>query len=469
MVAETSGWGSKLFPEVRICFRSSTPLVISPLVQAAVLSGLVAGAAAFAYLGASRLNAEHLLTKRAAEAALARTADGNLQREIDTLRHMLVALTEDRDRVQSKAGSLVGRAETLRNRLATAEANLGSLDRTEQALQQEKARSADLSAQLGKMQSERAAEQGQFAQYKTSLQSERAAEERQFAQYKASLEQTAKELEELSTLRSRPYLPRARVRARLGEIWQKLSQVQLPLPGDATSAVAARTNSASSEQPSGVDNPGVRDVATLESALRSAGVDVTRILSQFGANQAQGGPFVPPPKTDPGAASNAGKLAAIEALAKTLPISAPLARYEIGSGFGPRIDPFNGRASFHTGLDMDAPYSSPVYAAAAGTVIYSGWLGDYGEVVEIDHGFGIVTLYAHLRRCLVAAGQNVAARAEIGLVGVTGRSTGPHVHYEVRVDGQPQDPEKFLSLAPLLPTAPGQLIQAAAPAAENSR
>jgi murein DD-endopeptidase MepM/ murein hydrolase activator NlpD len=91
-------------------------------------------------------------------------------------------------------------------------------------------------------------------------------------------------------------------------------------------------------------------------------------------------------------------------------------------------------------------------------------------VVEIDHGFGIVTLYAHLRRCLAAVGQTVPAQAEIGLVGMTGRSTGPHVHYEVRVDGQPQDPEKFLSLARLLPAAATSgLIPVAGGPAGNSR
>ena len=102
---------------------------------------------------------------------------------------------------------------------------------------------------------------------------------------------------------------------------------------------------------------------------------------------------------------------------------------------------------------MDASYRSPVYATAPGTVIYAGWLGDYGRAVEIDHGLGIVTLYAHLTRCLVSAGESVDRHSEIGLVGSTGRSTGPHVHYEVRVDGRPIDPAKFLGLARLLPAS----------------
>jgi len=159
-------------------------------------------------------------------------------------------------------------------------------------------------------------------------------------------------------------------------------------------------------------------------------------------------------------------------LARILPIGAPLAQYQIGSPFGPRLDPFNHRAAFHTGIDLDAPYMSPdmspVYATGPGTVVYAGYFGDYGKVVEINHGFGIETLYAHLHRCLVTVGETVAAHAEIGLVGTTGRSTGPHVHYEVRVNGQPQDPEKFIELSGLIPVRAGAATPAATAPAESS-
>ena len=114
---------------------------------------------------------------------------------------------------------------------------------------------------------------------------------------------------------------------------------------------------------------------------------------------------MPPPKANaPVNTFDPEKLAAIRGLAKVLPIAAPLAQYRIGSPFGPRLDPFNGKDAFHTGIDMDAPYNSPVYATAPGTVIYAGYLGEYGKTVEIDHGFGIDTLYAHLHRYFVAVG-----------------------------------------------------------------
>ena len=94
---------------------------------------------------------------------------------------------------------------------------------------------------------------------------------------------------------------------------------------------------------------------------------------------------------------------------------------------------------------------SPVYATAPGVVTYSGYRDDYGKVVEIDHGNGIATRYAHLHRATVSVGQRVAAQTQIGFLGSTGRATGPHVHYEVLVSGEPQDPEKFLGLARLVP------------------
>ncbi len=452
MVADSAGWGSRFFPEIRICFRSSTPVVMAPRLQAALLSGMLAGAAALAFLGVSRLGYEHLAAKKEAAAARAQSAKAALENRVQGLRHDLAALTRRRADAESQAASMASQAQSLGQRLSATEAQLHSLDQTRQALRQEQAQSAALAAQLGK------------------VQADRAAEEARLGQYKASLEETAKELGQLGAERGTPALRRTRIRVQLSDIWRKLSQIELPEPTAQVAAEPPQAPAGAATPPAdggeGVARLGPKEAGTLVTALRSAGVDVTRILSTVGGAAPQGGPFVPPPKGGLAAdAVSPEKLAALAALAKTLPVSAPLAHYQIGSPFGDRIDPFNGRRAFHTGIDMDAPYSSPVYATAPGTVIYAGWLGEYGRTVEIDHGFGIVTLYAHLSRCLAAVGQSVAAQAEIGLVGTTGRSTGPHVHYEVRVDGQPQDPEKFLGLARLLPAAAGQAAAAFTPAA----
>ena len=485
MIADNSGWGSRFFPEIKIYFRSPSPTVLSPRVQVVLLSVLTTGVAALVYLGIGWLGHEQLAAKK--EVAAARAND-RLEKQIDGLQASLAALTHDRDEAERRAAAMADQAGTLRNQLASSETKRQSLERsqnqltqqrddvakqlsvsgngvaakenqigeltqtldqTRQALQQEQSRSAALTAQLGK------------------IQADRVSEETQLTQFKQSLEQTAKELDELGRVRSKRSIPGARFHIRLGAIWQKLSQIQLPFAHD----IQAAGSMPSAARGIDIADFGRREAAAFEHALRSAGVDVTQIFSKFGAEPGEGGPFVVPPKAGAPAAGAVSpeKLAAIESLAKTLPVSAPLAQYEINSPFGPRIDPFNHRVSFHTGIDLDAPYSSAVYATAPGIVIYSGWLVDYGNVVEIDHGLGIVTLYAHLRRCLVGVGQNIPAHGEIGLVGTTGRSTGPHVHYEVRVDGQPQDPEKFLALARLLPAPAPQVIPAAGGPAGSSR
>jgi len=140
-------------------------------------------------------------------------------------------------------------------------------------------------------------------------------------------------------------------------------------------------------------------------------------------------------------------------LLKSLPVAAPMAGYRETSPFGERSDPFNGRSAFHPGVDLAAPYGTPVVATAAGVVTFSGWSGAYGKIVEIDHGHGIVTRYGHLERATVLVGEHVAAGAQIGYEGSTGRSTGPHVIYEIDVNGEPQNPAKFMDLARLLPAA----------------
>lgn len=135
---------------------------------------------------------------------------------------------------------------------------------------------------------------------------------------------------------------------------------------------------------------------------------------------------------------------ALQEVIRTIPLSSPLDHYRVSSGFGERVDPVNGRKAMHYGIDLKAPMRTPIMAPAPGTVVYAGWRGQYGRVVEIDHGNGIRTRYAHLRKMLVKKGQEVAHREEIGLLGNSGRSTGAHVHYEILVDGKPKDPARFV-------------------------
>jgi len=116
----------------------------------------------------------------------------------------------------------------------------------------------------------------------------------------------------------------------------------------------------------------------------------------------------------------------------------------VGSGFGARQDPFNGEGAFHSGLDIEAPYGTPVRAAADGEVTGATLGAGYGRQVELDHGHDVLTVYGHLSAVAVVPGQHVARGQVIGYVGQSGRATGPHLHYEVRVHNVPVNPHKYL-------------------------
>lgn len=188
------------------------------------------------------------------------------------------------------------------------------------------------------------------------------------------------------------------------------------------------------------------------------------VVTDLGLNMAQleaaapkggmGGPFVPakPPSTAEAFERQLYRInlsrAQVDKLTRTLslvPYRKPvIGNVEFSSGFGVRSDPFLGRPAMHTGLDFRAPTGDPVRATANGKVVNAGWSGGYGRMVEINHGNGLSTRYGHLSEINVKVGEHVTIGQVIGAVGSTGRSTGPHLHYETRIDGEAVDPQKFL-------------------------
>ena len=119
---------------------------------------------------------------------------------------------------------------------------------------------------------------------------------------------------------------------------------------------------------------------------------------------------------------------------------------QITGSFGERIDPFNGEGAFHSGVDISSYVGSPVFAPADGTVTFADFMGGYGRAAIVDHGHGISTRYGHLSSFAVTAGQHIQRGDTIGYVGLSGRSTGPHLHYEVRINDVPVNPYKYLRL-----------------------
>jgi murein DD-endopeptidase MepM/ murein hydrolase activator NlpD len=168
---------------------------------------------------------------------------------------------------------------------------------------------------------------------------------------------------------------------------------------------------------------------------------------------AMGGPFVPLPVAKDAMSFERqvhrvkvarAQIARFTRTLGTLPVRKPLDDIDLMSGFGARMDPFTGSPAMHTGLDLHGETGDRVRATADGTVTAAGWGGGYGRVIDIDHGNGLTTRYGHLSAIEVRVGQSVKAGQIIGRVGSTGRSTGPHLHYETRLRKEAVDPQKFL-------------------------
>jgi murein DD-endopeptidase MepM/ murein hydrolase activator NlpD len=198
----------------------------------------------------------------------------------------------------------------------------------------------------------------------------------------------------------------------------------------------------------------VARVNALRGVLAGSGVDVDRLIERADGrlSEGQGGPLLPVPERAAATPAAVGgtldedlsRLLALRRVLTAAPLAAPMMQYRLTSPFGVRRDPLTRRAAAHEGLDFGGAADARVLATAPGRVIEAGRAGAYGIMVEIDHGMGMRTRYAHLRRALVRPGDRVARRTPIGIMGNTGRSTGPHLHYEVRLDGRPLDPMGFL-------------------------
>ena len=150
------------------------------------------------------------------------------------------------------------------------------------------------------------------------------------------------------------------------------------------------------------------------------------------------------------------KLDAMDNGVISIPSIQPIANYTFTSAFGVRSDPFRGYAAMHAGVDLASPTGTPIYATADGIVDRAEWFGGYGNMVEIDHGKGIATRYGHMSRIAAHPGERIKRGELIGYVGSTGRSTGSHLHYEVRIDGHAVNPIPFLQSANYLMAASQQ-------------
>lgn len=190
--------------------------------------------------------------------------------------------------------------------------------------------------------------------------------------------------------------------------------------------------------------------------IRKLGLDPKRFSasSDWRRGSAMGGPFVAASDVlEPKFADlfiSWRKLEAMQASLSSIPALVPAKNYRLSSSFGRRFDPFNGRLAVHAGLDLAGSRGEPIYAAADGRIARAGTMSGYGTMAEIDHGKGLSTRYGHMSLVLVKPGQRVKQGDIVGRMGSTGRSTGTHLHYEIRVDGEAVNPKPFIDASPYL-------------------
>lgn len=364
----------------------------------------------------------------------------------DRLQHMQERLTstaQERDRIERQSADLAGYIKKLRSDIASAAAvgdERGSLP----AAPSERAglSPAALVDDLGQGDASRA----RAARERNSLQAELARLEADLDAGGGSdviatdLDSIEEELHRVVTQRDRAHALRAGMEARVADLERQLREME-----DNQLTLFSRFSELAGDK-----------IEAMEQSLDSTGIDLPALLEKTARRFGTGGPFVPErPETEDAGRSlleqrhddvhlKLDRLDLLTRLSQTLPLATPMTDYRITSSFGRRSDPFNGRAAVHEGLDMVAAYKTPIMAPGPGKVVYAGWRGRYGRLVEIDHGMGLRTRYGHLSQILVKKGQVVAAGVEIGLLGNSGRSTGAHLHYEVLVNGEPHDPMKFI-------------------------
>lgn len=458
MVGDLRDLGGRLFPERQILLRSTEhvrSVLLPSWLQAMIMVACVATFGGMSYLAVGYFAMHRELDRAGTSSRATRIAD---QQDANAEANAVAAVNQQLASVNDQYAALKQRYGAM---VASQSASAAATDQAQQDLQQK----------LSQAEQQLSANSGNVVQLKKSIEELRASLKRS-EQARNAETAHARALEtEMQALTARANLLKAIVNSKDEQLTRLRAMIANPneqvgqAPAAPANAAPAATSVTTGPQkrselapnavvPSAAPTTaqietnagGHRPTAKLEQILASTGVDIEKIMRHVSPQSEAdvGGPFVALDSMRSTTVERR-RVAALLKIAKLLPLRSPLnGHYEIGSPFGPRRDPFNHREALHTGIDLDAPYRTTVYSTAPGVVTFTGWQEGYGRTVEIDHGHGIVTLYAHLHRILVARGQHIAAHIAIAQLGSTGRSTGPHLHYEIRLDGRPVNPEKFL-------------------------
>jgi murein DD-endopeptidase MepM/ murein hydrolase activator NlpD len=494
MITAVAQLAKRVFAERHVVIRSHGRIryvTLSRGGQIAALCVVLVGASAVARLTASYIVTDRKMAHKQAEVELAEFSASDLRDLVMHLQDRLATANRELEQTRGRLASATVQNMTMRSDVYAAESRLHALDEAQAALQ---AQRVEAQSKLRGAEDALTAKSGQIARINRSLdgaksdlklteeqrtalakrvhdlEGEVQAAAKSSSQFKANWEQAQLKLQQLATERDKVVAERDGLLGRVAVLQQPKIRADLHARAERrqgeTTQVASAAVDAIADAPADDGQPQIASInpaaltppgaeagkvigtggGDIWGLLSSVGVDLDKLAARFGAiRPGQGGPYIAAKGLKANAAAGGDAIPeGLKKMLKALPLSAPLVHYQLESRFGIRHDPFNRHSAMHTGLDFSAPFKSPVFSTAPGTVIFAGSKGEFGRVVDIDHGSGIVTRYAHLHRIMVAPGQHIGMHEQIGQLGSSGRSTGPHVHYEVQVNGVPQDPEKFL-------------------------
>ncbi|MEQ8503772.1 MAG: peptidoglycan DD-metalloendopeptidase family protein [Rhodospirillales bacterium] len=411
----------RVFPERQLVMRTEGRVSYFRLSQPAqvFMSGVVAAALSWStFTSVSFLMHDQVLQAKDDEIVGARLAYRSLLSEVAEYQRKFASITKDLEENHSLMLGLVEKNASLQRNLSSVSRRLEITSAERQQVINARERLKD---QLSVLENEM-----------TSLSG------RNFA-LKDNLNAVESDLHLIMTERNKAQTDSSRMRNRVEELTSRLKELQ-----ETEGEVVQRMNERAGDQ-----------IASLEKVIELTGLEPDSLLGvSDNGNSGVGGPFIPVEQDGLPASDlkielanldrNLNRLESLQESIARVPLSPPMNSYYITSSFGKRKDPMTNRWSAHYGVDLGGPMKSSIYSTAAGKVTYAGWKGRYGRLIEIDHGFGLKTRFAHLSKILVKVGQEVKFHDKIGLLGSTGRSTGPHLHYEVVFNNKSLNPLKFI-------------------------
>lgn len=441
MIFRLKRLGERLFPERQILVRTEgrvSHVTLTRRMQVTTAAGLLLSAAGVGYLTVGYMHFGNVAAVKQAQMAQAEMSNSDLRQMVGQLQTQLASATTQLDAAQGRLSSIGSQYGNLEGSLSDTEQQLKDIATARDRLLAERdelqKRLGDAQDKVSNTATNVASNLARVRQLEKDLQAANA----RASDFKSSLDGTQKKLDQISAEREKATVERERLASERDALKVKLRDLQASLAKtDKTGPTASAT-------------PGTGRIGgalgELEKLVASTGLDVESAIARIsGAPKGEGGPYIALGKAKAMTPEELAKREeTLRKLVKILPLATPLAHYQIESPYGPRVDPINKREGFHPGVDLGGVFRSPVYSTGPGVVTFAGVRGQYGKFVEIDHGMGIVTHYAHLHRITVTRGQKVSVHQQVGELGSTGRSTGPHLHYEVVMDGETLDPEKFL-------------------------